>query len=51
MIEAGYGPGFTLEVFSEDGIEREVRLEDFYGHGAPEPGVAGFVNLAHATGA
>ncbi len=51
MIQAGDGARFALETLPRVGIVRQVFRQNLDSYGAVEPGVAGAVNLAHATGA
>ena len=50
MVERGEHPRFTLESRQPLGIGGSAR-ENLDGHFAPEPGVAGALDLAHAAGA
>ena len=48
MRQPGDGPGLALEASPPGGGRHHVR-QHLDGHGAPQPGVGGPVDLAHAT--
>ena len=51
MIQRGNGAGFAFEAGAQIFAFGDVFGQDLDGDGAVEPGVAGFVHLAHAAGA
>jgi len=50
MVQAGDGPGFTLETLLELGVVGEVRRRDLDGDRSVEAGVFGLVDLTHPPG-
>jgi hypothetical protein len=49
VIELRNRPGFAIEALAEPGIGRHRGRQHLYCDDAIEPGVAGFVDLAHAA--
>ena len=50
MIQCGGGAGFLLEAEQSFGIKRDQLRKNFNGNFAIETGVAGAIDLAHASG-
>ena len=49
MVEGGGGAGFPLEAFGKLGVLRHLFRKEFQGDAAPEAGIFGFIDNAHAA--